>query len=138
MSEKRLHIGLFNDSFFPMADGVIMVVDNYARRLIKYADVTVFVPGHFKKNFDDSRFPYEVVRCKSVKVPHLDYSLPLTKIDRKFLAKLNSYNLDIVHLHSPFMIGRISSSESYHNIISSYLQVYFSFSLPRNLFVTNL
>ncbi len=106
MKEKRLHIGLFNDSFFPMADGVIMVVDNYARRLVKYADVTVFVPEYSKKKFDDSQFPYEVVRCKSVKVPHLDYSLPLPKIDRKFLSKLNSYDLDIVHLHSPFTLGQ--------------------------------
>jgi hypothetical protein len=31
--QKKLKIGLFIDTFFPMVDGVIMVVDNYARRL---------------------------------------------------------------------------------------------------------
>ena len=42
---RRLKIGLFIDTFFPMVDGVVMVVDNYARRLKKYADVTVFAPS---------------------------------------------------------------------------------------------
>ena len=42
---KRLKIGLFIDTFFPMIDGVIMVVDNYARRLAKFNDVTVFAPA---------------------------------------------------------------------------------------------
>ena len=32
---KKITIGLFNDSFPPMTDGVGMVVDNYARRLSK-------------------------------------------------------------------------------------------------------
>ena len=41
---NKLTIGIFNDSFYPMNDGVCMVVDNYARRLVKYANVIVFVP----------------------------------------------------------------------------------------------
>ena len=59
-AEKKLNIGIFNDSFFPMADGVIMVVDNYARRLCEYANVIVFVPGYRKKKYDDSVFPFSV------------------------------------------------------------------------------
>ena len=81
---KKLTIGLFNDSFYPMADGVIMVVDNYARRLSEYANVIVFVPKYTNKEYDDSVFPYKVVRCNSLKVPFLDYSLPIPKLDRKF------------------------------------------------------
>ena len=38
---KKMIIGLFTDTFYPFADGVIMVVDNYARRLVKYADVNI-------------------------------------------------------------------------------------------------
>ena len=45
-NNKKITIGLFGDSFFPMADGVIMVMDNYARRLCKYANVIVFVPEY--------------------------------------------------------------------------------------------
>lgn len=103
--EKKITIGIFNDSFFPMADGVIMVVDNIARRLTKYANVIVFVPSYIGKEYDDSKFPYQVVRCHSLKVPFLDYSLPIPKLDRKFMKELNKYNLDIIHIHSPFTMG---------------------------------
>ena len=48
-NNKKITIGLFGDSFFPMADGVIMVMDNYARRLCKYANVIVFVPEYLTK-----------------------------------------------------------------------------------------
>lgn len=103
--KKKLTIGLFNDSFFPMTDGVVMVVDNYARRLSKYANVIVFVPKYINKDFDDSKLPYKVVRCYSIKVPFLDYSLPIPKLDKEFRRELDKYKLDLVHIHSPFTIG---------------------------------
>jgi hypothetical protein len=31
--DTRLKIGFFIDTYFPMVDGVIMTVDNYAKRL---------------------------------------------------------------------------------------------------------
>lgn len=104
-NNKKITIGIFNDSFFPMTDGVIMVVDNYARRLSKYANVIVFVPSYANKSYDDTIFPYKVVRCHSLNVPFLDYSLPIPKLDRKFMNLLNKYKLDIVHIHSPFTLG---------------------------------
>lgn len=104
---KRLKIGLFIDTFFPMVDGVIMVVDNYARRLQKYCDVTVFAPNGRKK-YDDSKLPYKVVRCKT-KFPlvFLDYDLPLPKLDAEFKKELDKADLDLVHIHSPFTIGKV-------------------------------
>lgn len=105
--KKKITIGLFNDSFYPMTDGVVMVVDNYAKRLSKYANVVVFAPKYKGKKFDDSKLPYKVVRCKSIKVPLLDYSLPIPRLDKKFKKELNKYNIDIVHIHSPFSLGLI-------------------------------
>lgn len=103
--KDKITIGLFNDSFYPMTDGVINVVDNYARLLSKRANVIVFVPSYPNNYYDDTTLPYKVVRCKSIKIPFLDYSLPMPKLDIKFLKELNKYNLDIVHIHSPFTIG---------------------------------
>lgn len=109
MESKKLNIGLFCDSFFPMVDGVVNVVDNYAKRLVKYANVTVFVPQGREK-FEDN-FPYKVVRCKKrFKCPGLDYDLPLPEMDVEFLDELNASNLDIVHIHSPFSIGKLGLS----------------------------
>lgn len=102
--DKKINIGLFNDSFFPMIDGVVMVVDNYAKRLSQYANVFVFVPST-DKNYDDSKFNYKVIRCNSVKMPFLDYSLPLPTFDKNFKKTLDACQLDIVHIHAPAPIG---------------------------------
>lgn len=102
---KKITVGLFNDSFFPVTDGVVMVVDNYARRLSNFCNVIVFVPSYLFSKFDDTTLPYKVVRCYSLDVPFLDYSLPIPKLDYKFIRNLNKYNLDIVHIHSPFSLG---------------------------------
>ena len=69
---NKITIGIFSDSFYPMTDGVVMVVDNYARRLAKYANVIVFAPSYFGNKYDDNVFPYKVVRCNSLKVFFLD------------------------------------------------------------------
>ena len=62
----RIKIGLFIDTFYPMIDGVVTVVDNYARIMSKYAKVYVFAPNTGK--YDDTKLPYKVIRCKSKKV----------------------------------------------------------------------
>ena len=103
---KKITIGIFCDTFFPMTDGVIMVVDNYARRLIKYGNVIVFVPK-LSNYYDDSTLPYKVVRCNSIKIPFMDYSLPIPKFSKKFLKEFDKYKLDIVHIHSPFSLGKL-------------------------------
>ena len=105
--KKKLTIGLFNDSFYPMTDGVIMVLDNYARRLLKYANVIVFVPSYKNKFYDDSKFPYKVVRCKSLNIPNLEYTLSVPSFDSKFKMEFDKFKLDIVHIHSPFSIGQL-------------------------------
>ena len=101
---KKITIGLFVDNFFPMVDGVVNVVDNYARRLNKVANVIVFAPTMPGEDFDVSTLPYKVVRTKAMKVPFIDYSLP--KVDKDFKQELEKYKLDVVHIHSPFSLGK--------------------------------
>ena len=105
MKRKEITVGLFVDVFYPMTDGVVMVVDNYAKRLAKFCNVIVFCPRYLGREYDDSIFSYKVVRCRSLKVPFIDYSLPMPRIDYNFQNKLKEYNLDIVHIHSPVTIG---------------------------------
>lgn len=130
---RKLNIGLFCDTFFPMIDGVIMVVDNYARRLSKYANVTVFVPSSPGVKYDDSIFPYKVVRCKSIKLPVFGYSLPLPRISTDFNKELNKSNLDIVHIHSPFLVSKMGIKYAKRNKIpvigSMHSQIEYAISL---------
>lgn len=104
--EKKLNIGLFIDTFYPMIDGVVSVVDNYAKRLVNYANVTVFTVAPRDKSYVDN-FTYKVVRSQKIQLPNLDYDLPMPGFDAKFQKALKESNLDIVHIHSPFSIGRV-------------------------------
>ena len=101
-----MKVGMFVDTFYPMVDGVIKVVDNYARRLAKKCEVTVFCPK--VKDYDaeqDRNYLYDVVRCASLPVPGLDYALPLPLADPTYNVPLIKSGLDIVHIHSPFSVG---------------------------------
>lgn len=104
---KRLNIGLFIDTFYPMIDGVITVVDNYAKRLANYANIFVFAPKIPNEKYNDNNFNYTVIRCKSINVFFLDYALPLPDIDKNFKRKIDECNLDIIHIHSPAPIGKL-------------------------------
>ena len=99
-------VGLFIDTWYPMVDGVIKVVDNYARRLIQYCDVVVFCPetrGY--KIEDDAALPYEVVRCSSIPLIGNDYDIPTPALDPVFEARILRSGIDLVHIHSPFTLG---------------------------------
>ena len=101
-----MKVGLFIDTFYPMVDGVVKVVDNYASRLAKKCEVVVFCPA--VKDYDESldkQLPYEVVRCHSLPMGNLDYSLPLGSADPAFEIALVKSSLDLVHIHSPFTVG---------------------------------
>ena len=103
---KKLKIGLFIDTFYPMVDGVIQVVDQYAKRLSEFCDVTVFATKPRRKKVDKIDHPYKVIRCKALPIPGQDYDLPLPSCDKKFKQALKDSDLDIVHIHSPFGVGK--------------------------------
>ena len=99
-------VGLFIDSWYPMVDGVVKVVDNYARRLVQYCDVVVFCPatrGYSKE--EDAKLPYKVVRCTSLPLINNDYDIPAPALDPVFEAQLIRSGIDFVHIHSPFSVG---------------------------------
>ena len=104
MTKNRLKIGFFTDVFFPMIDGVVNVVHNYAKTLSHDNDVYVFAPDYGEiKNLNE--LPYKVIRTRSIKVPKLDYRLSIPAFDIIFQDDINEVKLDIVHIHSPFAIG---------------------------------
>lgn len=98
---------MFIDTYFPMVDGVINVVDNYAKRLCDGEfEVIVFCPKTRIKTYVDN-FVYKTERCKSLKIFFLDYDLPLPTLDARFKRALKASKLDLVHIHSPFGVGKM-------------------------------
>ena len=104
-NKKRLKIGIFMDSFYPAIDGVVLVIDNLAKELSKFNDVTVVVPYTNTMKTDKKR-EYDVVRIRSIKVPSTEYRVGEFKLSSsKVYKKLLDKKFDIIHIHSPFTVG---------------------------------
>ncbi len=105
MANKRLKIGIFMDSYYPAIDGVVLVIDNLAKELSKYNDVTVVVPYTTTMKNDKNK-EYDIIRIRSIKVPFSEYRIGEFKLtNSKVYKKLLNKNFDIIHIHSPFTVG---------------------------------
>ena len=101
----EMNIGLFNECFPPVMDGVSVCVQNYAYWMQKkvggVAVITPNVPGA-----DYSAYDYEVLPYFSVPVPfRRPYVTGIAEIDPAFIAKIAKRSFKIVHAHSPFASG---------------------------------
>lgn len=97
-------VGLFNDSFPPVMDGVANAVKNYAyyinKKYGKAYVITPSFPGYVDKE------DFEVIRYFSIPVilrPPYRFGVPF--LDRKALNKILEIPFDIIHVHSPFSSG---------------------------------
>ena len=99
------NIGLFNESFPPVMDGVAICVENYARWMQeKVGGVCVVTPRNPGADYRDKK--YEVLDYLSVKVPFRPpYVTGVSEMDPVFLRKILRRRFRIVHAHSPFMAG---------------------------------
>lgn len=101
-----MKIGFFVDVFYPMVDGVVNVVDQYAKILSNNHEVYVFAPKPGDKTYKDD-FPYTVKRVLKIQIPNTDYHLAIPPLDVKMNKYLSHLKLDIVHIHSPFSMGEL-------------------------------
>ncbi|MGA0351305.1 MAG: glycosyltransferase [Acholeplasmataceae bacterium] len=110
-----MKIGFFVDAYYPMMDGVVNVVNQYATILSHDHEVYVFAPKPGDKTYKDD-FPYQVIRVLKIQVPNTDYHLALPTFDAKLNKLLSRIKLDIVHIHSPFSMGElgVSYAKKYH------------------------
>ncbi|HEY6914432.1 MAG TPA: glycosyltransferase [Paludibacter sp.] len=102
-------IGIFNESFPPIMDGVSLTAKNYADWLHKMnQNVCVVTPK--APDYKDNE-PYPVYRYTSVPViGRKPYRLGLPNIDLSFKTELNQVSFGLVHAHSPFSAGRLALS----------------------------
>lgn len=102
---KEATVGLFNDCFPPVMDGVAVCVENYAYWLQKMVgDVKVVTPA--VPGTDYSKLSYEVLDYLSVPVPKREpYVTGVAEIDPRYLVKISQYKFKILHAHCPFASG---------------------------------
>ena len=102
---KKLKIGIFIDEWYPNIDGVIVVVENLIKNLSKYADVTLVIP---KMNSSMEKYPCKTIEINSIPVLVADYRIGLVDLEYLKLKKqFKDIDFDIIHIHSPFSLGRL-------------------------------
>lgn len=102
-------IGIFNDSFPPIMDGVSVVTQNYAKWLHqKGRPVCVITPK--SQNYSDNE-PYPVYRYLSLPIlSRKPYRIGLPEIDFPFKRRINKIEFGLVHAHCPFSSGKLALS----------------------------
>ena len=103
-------IGIFNDNFPPVLDGVAITAQNYAYWLKEMGrDVSVVTP--YAPNMQEvmSASTYPIYRYVSVPIPFRPpyrYGLPF--LDIPFMRQWKQMNFELVHAHCPFTTGRLA------------------------------
>ena len=100
-------IGIFNETFPPIMDGVSLTAKNYAEWMHKMNQpVCVITPK--APNYNDNE-PYPVYRYTSIPViGRKPYRLGLPDIDLSFKTEISKIKFGLVHAHSPFSAGRLA------------------------------
>ena len=94
---------IVNDNYYPIIDGVLTVIDNYAKNLKEKLNVLVCAPTHrWKIPLSDTA----VLFCKSTYFHPLRYDYSHAKSDKKFRNMLDKLRIALMHIHSPYFTGR--------------------------------
>lgn len=102
-----MKIGVFTDSYRPYTSGVVRSIELFSREFnLRGHEVYIFGP-----NYPLHRCPREekVFRFVSIPAPTMpDFALPIP-ISAQLGSTLRRIGLDIIHVHSPFLLGRMGA-----------------------------
>lgn len=93
------------DNYFPNTDGVVMVVDNYARLLneIDGFECVVLAPRYPDAPAVEG---YELVTCFSISGGIFGPRLPVPVFDGSLSKYLKNQRFDLIHCHSPATLAK--------------------------------
>lgn len=128
-------VGLFNDSFPPVIDGVAQTVKNYAENLNKKdCHVTVVTPKY--RGVED-HYPFEVVRYPSLSVgARIGYRVGVP-FDPDTIRHLRARRFDLMHIHSPFASSVLVKTINHHPKVPVVLTYHTRFDLDLKKRVPN-
>ena len=133
-----MKIALCTDSFFPTMGGTEYVVDIFARKLISDEhgnnEVAIFTQDFCKNNESDKEQPYKIYRTKSTHVPIFNENICAPKRDKNFAKEFLDFNPDIVHIHTPLMLGSWAVDMAKQINVKSILTVHTRFAFAYDLY----
>lgn len=96
----------FIDNFYPIIDGVVKVVDNYALELNQRGyQTTVIAPSYHNYDNQNDRFPYRVIRVPSWKFKKFEYDVAKIPVPKKVKKAVLYQEPVLLHAHAPFYVG---------------------------------
>jgi len=101
-----LKIGIFTDSYLPYTSGVVRSIVTFKEELISNGhEVYIFAPS-----YDNCVEEEGVFRFSSIKSPtNRDFTLAWP-FSFEFGPMVKKLDLDLIHVHSPFLLGRLGAS----------------------------
>ncbi|MEG3070723.1 MAG: glycosyltransferase [Candidatus Syntrophopropionicum ammoniitolerans] len=98
-----MRVGIFTDSYLPYTSGVVRSIQTFNEELTKLGhDVYIFAPN-YKNCSEDSK----IFRFASIPSPtNRDFTVALP-FSLKLRPTIKQLNLDLIHVHSPFLLGRL-------------------------------
>ncbi len=103
-----MRIGLFTDVYLPYVSGVVTAVDSLREALEKEGHEVFIVTINADKGFKYKREGH-VIRIPGIPSGIYDYSIRIT-YPFKAVEMVKKLNLDIIHAHTEFGIGRFGKS----------------------------
>jgi glycosyltransferase involved in cell wall biosynthesis len=107
-----MKIGVFSDSYRPYVSGVVLSIETFSRELSRLGhEIFVFAPDYpqvkGKKEPRLFRFPsFHTIFNREFYI-----ALPLSWKARKYASRIG---LDLIHVHSPFMLGQVGAGLARH------------------------
>lgn len=100
-----MKVGLFTDSYHPYVSGVVRSVETFSEELKKLGhQVYIFAPSYPGINQEENVFRFPSI--PSITHSNFYLAIPFAPALRSFL---DNHPLDIVHVQSPFILGRVGA-----------------------------
>ncbi len=130
-----MRIGFFADSYRPYVSGVVQSIDTFADELRRRGHfVQVFAPSYPHSSAIDDEYVYRFPSFHTPFYPEFYIGMPIPWPAMEYVRSLQ---LDIIHAHSPFLLGqlgalfakqfRVPLVFTYHTLYEQYVH-YFPFA----------
>ena len=104
---EKIKVGMFMDSWYPDLNGVILVMENLIKNMSDHAEVTLVVPKTGSEE-NDKNYPFKIIRVDSIPLITTSYKLGMVDLKYfKYKKLFDNLDFDIIHIHSPFALGRL-------------------------------
>ncbi|MCL6638236.1 MAG: glycosyltransferase family 4 protein [Firmicutes bacterium] len=104
-----MKIGVFTDSYLPYTSGVVRSVQSFKEALQRFGhEVFIFAPSYRNCPGDEDN----IFRFASIPSPtNRDFTLAVP-FSLRLKPTIEKLKLDIIHVHSPFLLGRLGARYS--------------------------